>query len=74
MLELSSVYITSCSNTSELEGESTGLNGESPGKEFVSFLAVVSLNVSVATGVLLHHLFGKRPVDSLPAENRQISE
>lgn len=58
----------------ELEGESTGLNRESPGKEFLSFLAVESLNVSVATGVLLHHLIGKRSVDSLPDANRQISE
>ncbi|CAJ2676297.1 unnamed protein product [Trifolium pratense] len=38
-------------STSEVEGESTGLNGESSGKEFLSFLAVESLNVSVATGV-----------------------
>lgn len=62
------------STSDELEGESTGLNCESPGKEFLSFLAVESLNVSVATGVLLHHLIGKRSVDSLPDANRQISE
>ncbi|KAK2385392.1 tRNA/rRNA methyltransferase (SpoU) family protein [Trifolium repens] len=61
-------------STSELEGESTGLNGESSGKEFLSFLAVESLNVSVATGVLLHHLIGKGSVDSLPDAQKQLSE
>jgi 21S rRNA (GM2251-2'-O)-methyltransferase len=61
-------------STSELEGESTGLNGESSGKEFLSFLAVESLNVSVATGVLLHHLIGKASVDSLPDAKKQLSE
>jgi 21S rRNA (GM2251-2'-O)-methyltransferase len=61
-------------STSELEGESTGLNGESAGKEFLSFLAVESLNVSVATGVLLHHLIGKASVDSLPDAKKQLSE
>lgn len=61
-------------NTSELEGESTGLNSESTGNEFLSFLAVESLNVSVAAGVLLHHLIGKSSVDSLPDGNRPISE
>ncbi|KEH19353.1 hypothetical protein MTR_8g046830 [Medicago truncatula] len=68
------VYKVDLSTGDELEGESTGLNRESPGKEFLSFLAVESLNVSVATGVLLHHLIGKRSVDSLPDANRQISE
>ncbi|XP_061371141.1 uncharacterized protein LOC133313749 [Gastrolobium bilobum] len=58
-------------NTSELEGESTGLNCENSGKEFLSFLAVESLNVSVAAGVLLHHLIGKKLVDSLPDGHRQ---
>lgn len=63
------------SSTSELEGESsTGSNCESSGKEFHSFLAVESLNVSVAAGVLLHHLIGKRLVDSLPAEHRQFTD
>lgn len=33
-------------------------NVESPGQEFRSFLAVESLNVSVAAGVLLNHLIG----------------
>ncbi|XP_057768418.1 uncharacterized protein LOC130988552 [Salvia miltiorrhiza] len=33
-------------------------NVESPGQEFTSFLAVESLNVSVAAGVLLNHLTG----------------
>lgn len=32
---------------------------ENPGHEFRSFLAVESLNVSVAAGVLLHHLIGR---------------
>ncbi|KAL5052674.1 hypothetical protein RYX36_033356 [Vicia faba] len=67
------IPLDSCS--SELEGESTGLNSESAGKEFLSFLAVESLNVSVAAGVLLHHLIGgKSSVESLPDTNRQISE
>ncbi|TKY60829.1 rRNA methyltransferase 1 [Spatholobus suberectus] len=47
------------SSTSELDGESSGLNSQSSGTEFLSFLAVESLNVSVAAGVLLHHLIGK---------------
>lgn len=53
-------------NTSELDGEGTGLNCESSGKMFLSFLAVESLNVSVAAGVLLHHLIGKKLADTLP--------
>lgn len=36
--------------------ESAELDHTSPGHEFRSFLAVESLNVSVAAGVLLHHL------------------
>ncbi|KAK4280947.1 hypothetical protein QN277_012499 [Acacia crassicarpa] len=52
---------------SELDGETTGLNnGEISGREFQSFLAVESLNVSVAAGVLLHHLIGKKLEASLP--------
>ncbi|KAI9118934.1 hypothetical protein K1719_009609 [Acacia pycnantha] len=52
---------------SELDGETTGLNnGEISGREFQSFLAVESLNVSVAAGVLLHHLIGKKLGASLP--------
>lgn len=35
------------------------------GEEFQSFLAVESLNVSVAAGVLLHHLIGSSHGDSL---------
>ncbi|XP_058732240.1 uncharacterized protein LOC131603822 [Vicia villosa] len=67
------IPLDSCN--SELEGESTGLNGEGAGKEFLSFLAVESLNVSVAAGVLLHHLIGgKSSVESLSDANRQISE
>ncbi|CAK8579493.1 unnamed protein product [Lathyrus sativus] len=59
------------SSTSELEGETTGLTSESAGKEFLSFLAVESLNVSVAAGVLLHHLIGgKSSVESLSDANR----
>lgn len=68
--------IPSDSVTNDLEGESSGSNSESSGKEFLSFLAVESLNVSVAAGVLLHHLIGKKLVDSLPEGHRQtdISE
>ncbi|XP_057418914.1 uncharacterized protein LOC130713135 [Lotus japonicus] len=58
------------SSTSELDGESTALNCESSGKEFLSFLAVESLNVSVAAGVLLHHLIGKKSVDLSQGEHR----
>lgn len=51
---------------SELDGETIGLNnGEISGREFQSFLAVESLNVSVAAGVLLHHLTGKKLEASL---------
>ncbi|KAL2342572.1 hypothetical protein Fmac_003857 [Flemingia macrophylla] len=60
------------SSTAELNGESSGLNSQSSGNEFLSFLAVESLNVSVAAGVLLHHLIGKTLVDSLPEEHKQI--
>jgi len=59
-------------NTNQLDGESNGLNAQSSGKEFLSFLAVESLNVSVAAGVLVHHLIGKKSVDSLPEDNKQI--
>ncbi|KAE9613989.1 hypothetical protein Lal_00016583 [Lupinus albus] len=51
-------------NTSEFNGESIGSNSESSGKEFLSFLAVESLNVSVAAGVLIHHLIGKNLAES----------
>ncbi|KAF7819760.1 rRNA methyltransferase 1, mitochondrial [Senna tora] len=57
--------------TSELDGETTGLSSEISGKEFQSFLAVESLNVSVAAGVLLHHLIGKKSEESLPDGYRQ---
>lgn len=60
------------SSNNELDGENGGLNSQSSGKEFLSFLAVESLNVSVAAGVLLHHLIGKTLVDSLPEEHKQI--
>ncbi|XP_027342398.1 uncharacterized protein LOC113855113 [Abrus precatorius] len=59
-------------SNSELDSESSGLNCESSGKEFLSFLAVESLNVSVAAGVLLHHLIGKMLVDSLPEEHKHV--
>lgn len=55
-----------------MDGESSGLNSQSSGKEFLSFLAVESLNVSVAAGVLIHHLIGKKLVDSFPEEHKQI--
>ncbi|GAV87233.1 SpoU_methylase domain-containing protein/SpoU_sub_bind domain-containing protein, partial [Cephalotus follicularis] len=40
------------------DGETTEVNCGCSVKEFRSFLAVESLNVSVAAGVLLHHLIG----------------
>lgn len=40
------------------KGDEDGENAESLGQEFTSFLAVESLNVSVAAGVLLNHLTG----------------
>ncbi|KAK7398992.1 hypothetical protein VNO78_10167 [Psophocarpus tetragonolobus] len=64
--------IPSDSSSSDLDGESSVLNSQSSGKEFLSFLAVESLNVSVAAGVLIHHLIGKSLVDSLPEEHKQI--
>ncbi|GMP59644.1 hypothetical protein CsSME_00022853 [Camellia sinensis var. sinensis] len=39
-------------------GETSGIDRGCSGEEFRSFLAVESLNVSVAAGVLLHHLIG----------------
>ncbi|KAL3825197.1 hypothetical protein ACJIZ3_021226 [Penstemon smallii] len=39
-------------------GDEDGESVENTGQEFRSFLAVESLNVSVAAGVLLHHLIG----------------
>ncbi|XP_019446378.1 PREDICTED: LOW QUALITY PROTEIN: rRNA methyltransferase 1, mitochondrial-like [Lupinus angustifolius] len=53
-------------NTSEFNGESISSDCESSGKEFLSFLAVESLNVSVAAGVLIHHLIGTNSAESLP--------
>ncbi|XLS97266.1 hypothetical protein HN51_040001 [Arachis hypogaea] len=46
--------------------EVNDVNHESSGREFLSFLAVESLNVSVAAGVLLHHLIRKNSAGSLP--------
>ncbi|OIV93408.1 hypothetical protein TanjilG_02945 [Lupinus angustifolius] len=60
-------------NTSEFDSESTGSNCESSGKEFLSFLAVESLNVSVAAGVLIHHLIGKNLAQSSPKAYRQTN-
>ncbi|KAM7279517.1 hypothetical protein ACFE04_006651 [Oxalis oulophora] len=42
---------------------------EGSGKEFHNFLAVESLNVSVATGVLLHHLIGDNHSDQSFSQN-----
>ncbi|KAJ7973783.1 rRNA methyltransferase [Quillaja saponaria] len=59
---------------SEFDDEGAGINGGSSGKDFQSFLAVESLNVSVAAGVLLHHFgncyknysqMGNEPTDAL---------
>ncbi|KAL0345174.1 UNVERIFIED_CONTAM: rRNA methyltransferase 1, mitochondrial [Sesamum radiatum] len=44
---------------------------ENPGQEFRSFLAVESLNVSVAAGVLLNHLIGSNYSDSGRIEENQ---
>ncbi|KAL0337349.1 UNVERIFIED_CONTAM: rRNA methyltransferase 1, mitochondrial [Sesamum calycinum] len=44
---------------------------ENPGQEFRSFLAVESLNVSVAAGVLLNHLIGSNYSDSGHIEENQ---
>ncbi|CAL0330908.1 unnamed protein product [Lupinus luteus] len=60
-------------NTNEFDSESTGSNCESSGKEFLSFLAVESLNVSVAAGVLIHHLIGKNLAESSQEEYRQTN-
>ena len=40
------------------DGETLGMDRGCSREEFRSFLAVESLNVSVAAGVLLHHLIG----------------
>jgi 21S rRNA (GM2251-2'-O)-methyltransferase len=42
------------------DAESVEMDHGFPGQEFRSFLAVESLNVSVAAGVLLHHLTGSK--------------
>ncbi|KAK4413113.1 rRNA methyltransferase 1, mitochondrial [Sesamum alatum] len=46
---------------------------ENPGQEFRSFLAVESLNVSIAAGVLLNHLIGSNYNDSGRIEEHQTS-
>ncbi|KAB1222686.1 hypothetical protein CJ030_MR2G007443 [Morella rubra] len=43
--------------------ETAEANSGCSGEEFRSFLAVESLNVSVAAGVLLHHLIGSNHKD-----------
>ncbi|XP_027072417.1 uncharacterized protein [Coffea arabica] len=48
------------------EMERSEVNHGVPGKEFRSFMAVESLNVSVAAGVLLHHLSGIKCSDNGP--------
>ncbi|KAE9607579.1 putative 23S rRNA (guanosine(2251)-2'-O)-methyltransferase [Lupinus albus] len=65
--------IPSDANTSEFDSESARSNCESSDKEFWSFLAVESLNVSVATGVLIHHLIGKNLEGSSPKGYRQTN-
>ncbi|KAE8654670.1 mitochondrial import inner membrane translocase subunit Tim17-like [Hibiscus syriacus] len=56
--------------------ETTEVNSSYSGKEFRSFLAVESLNVSVAAGVLLHHLTGSShgidsPIDDNPTDTHR---
>ncbi|KAJ8750859.1 hypothetical protein K2173_016040 [Erythroxylum novogranatense] len=46
------------------DGEAEGENPACSGEEFHSFLAVESLNVSVAAGVLIHHLLGNNHNDN----------
>ncbi|CAN0900064.1 rRNA methyltransferase 1, mitochondrial [Linum grandiflorum] len=46
-----------------VDGEETNNDLQRSTKEFQSFLAVESLNVSVAAGVLLHQLIGKQTKD-----------
>ncbi|KAL3532533.1 hypothetical protein ACH5RR_006054 [Cinchona calisaya] len=41
-----------------------------PGEEFKSFMAVESLNVSVAAGVLLHHLTGSKCSNNSPNKEK----
>ncbi|PPR97617.1 hypothetical protein GOBAR_AA23049 [Gossypium barbadense] len=50
--------------------ETTEVNSVCSIEEFRSFLAVESLNVSVAAGVLLHHLIGSSHGISSPIDNK----
>lgn len=52
----------------DLESEETNLEHSS--EEFRSFLAVESLNVSVAAGVLLHHLIGSSHNDAVCVDDK----
>ncbi|XP_065849276.1 uncharacterized protein [Euphorbia lathyris] len=51
--------VTARENDDDFESKET--NMERSSEEFRSFMAVESLNVSVAAGVLLHHLIGTKP-------------
>ncbi|KAE8687539.1 subtilisin-like protease [Hibiscus syriacus] len=58
------------------EVDDTETTGIAAGEEFRSFLAVESLNVSVAAGVLLHHLTGSShgidsPINDKPTDMHQ---
>ncbi|OMO58299.1 tRNA/rRNA methyltransferase, SpoU [Corchorus olitorius] len=50
--------------------EATEVDSGCSGEEFRSFLAVESLNVSVAAGVLLHHLIGSNHGISSPIDDK----
>ncbi|KAF9614653.1 hypothetical protein IFM89_019630 [Coptis chinensis] len=64
-----SIPIDSCARGGEDEKADELDHGS--GEEFRSFLAVESLNVSVAAGVLLHHLVGNK--DSCAVADKQAS-
>ncbi|KAL6226571.1 hypothetical protein ACLB2K_000533 [Fragaria x ananassa] len=62
---------------SEGTGESVEVNHGCSAEEFRSFLAVESLNVSVAAGVLLHHLMGnneKSEVHAVAQQNNGLDQ
>ncbi|KAF5945639.1 hypothetical protein HYC85_015867 [Camellia sinensis] len=52
------ILVLGSEGTGYESGETSGMDRGCSGEEFRSFLAVESLNVSVAAGVLLHHLIG----------------
>ncbi|KAL5729005.1 hypothetical protein ACHQM5_002019 [Ranunculus cassubicifolius] len=55
------------------EDEKADVVDHCSGKEFRSFMAVESLNVSVAAGVLLHHLIGNNNISNYGVDDTQAS-